>query len=86
VKSETAMLTPSEIAKQLRCSSEKVIRLIKSGDLTGIQFSEKRGAKRGRFLVARESLQDFLERRTVSPSVKTARRKRQQAGKLIEFF
>jgi excisionase family DNA binding protein len=79
-------MTPREVANVLRCSPEKIIRLVQSGDLSGVDLKENRCGRKSRYLISEGSLADFLDRRVVMAAPKTARRKRRKPAAIIEFF
>lgn len=64
-------LTPPEIAKLLRVSSEKVIGWIRKAELTAINVGE---GSRPRYRVRREDLDSFLRSREVQPPAPRTRR------------
>lgn len=65
------MLNPSysvnEIAEFLGCKPEKVSSLIASKQLVAFDASLSRGAKKKRWRVTQESLQDFINSRSSRP-------------------
>ena len=65
--------TPPEIARLLRCRESKVSSWIKSGRLPAINVSE---STRPRYRVARQALDEFLQRQAVVPVAKPERRQK----------
>jgi len=76
--------TPPTIARMLGCKPERVIGWIRAGALAAVNLSD--GASRPRFRIAPSALEVFLASRRVQPPVRTARRRRQAAEVIIEFF
>ncbi len=72
--SQSTFLTPPEIAKTLRVSSEKVLGWIRKAELTAINVGN---GTRPRYRVRREDLESFLKSREVRPPAPRARRTRQ---------
>ena len=69
------MLTPPQVAKRLAVKSDKVRAWIRSGKLRALDVSE--GAKRPRFRVAPDDLDDFLRSlQVVAPPKQQKRRKK----------
>jgi excisionase family DNA binding protein len=68
-------LTPPEIAKLLRVSSEKVLGWIRKAELTAINVGE---GSRPRFRIRREDLDSFLRSREVQPPEPRAARVRRK--------
>jgi excisionase family DNA binding protein len=66
-------LTPPTIAKELHCRASKPIAWIRSGKLAAVNLSE---GSRARYLVRREDLDEFLQRRQVTPPPPTVRKQR----------
>jgi excisionase family DNA binding protein len=64
-------LTPPEIAKLLRVSSEKVLGWIRKAELTAINVGD---GNRPRYRVRREDLDSFLGSREVQPPAPRIRR------------
>jgi excisionase family DNA binding protein len=60
-------LTPSEIAKLLRVSNEKVLGWIRRAELKAVNVSN--GVALPRYRVSRESLDDFMKAREVPPPI-----------------
>lgn len=76
-------LSPGQIAEQLGCKVERIIRWIRSGQLRGVNLGD--GLKRPRFKVAPCDLESFLISRAVQPPVKAPRRRRAPEG-VTEYF
>lgn len=68
-----AFLTPPEVAKLLRVSTEKVLGWIRRAELRAVNVSN---SSRPRYRVSRDSLDEFLESREVQPPAPRARRRR----------
>lgn len=77
-------LTPPAIAQRWGASPEKVVALIKRGELRGFTLSPP-GSRRPRWLVDPEEVAAFEERRQAKSPKTPARRKRQPAD-VIEFY
>jgi transposase len=77
-------LSPPQIARRLRVKPSKVIRWIRTGELTAIDVSEKRGG-RPRWHVAPEDLQRFLESRSSRRPARATRR-RKAIAQVTEYF
>jgi len=69
------MLTPPEVAKLLRITSDKVLGWIRSGELRSMNVAAKTGG-RPRYRVAEEDLTAFLARRAVVPPPPVRRRRK----------
>jgi excisionase family DNA binding protein len=79
-----AFLSPPQIARRLRVKPSKVIRWIRTGELTAVDVSQKRGG-RPRWRIAVEEFERFLQARSSrKPTHAPRRRKRQLA--ITEFF
>ena len=68
-----AFSTPPEVAALLRIRTDKVRTWIRSGELVASDVSERVGG-RPRYRIARDDLEDFLQRRQVRPAAKVTRR------------
>jgi excisionase family DNA binding protein len=77
------MLTPPQIAERLGIDAHKVVAWIAAGQLVAVNVSD--GAKRPRWRIAPEALEQFLRRRQSKPAAAPVRR-RQQPKDVIEFF
>jgi excisionase family DNA binding protein len=79
------VLTPPEVADQLRVSPDKVLTWIRSGELRAVNVVKRVGG-RPRYRVSVDDLAAFMERRAVVPEVKVARRRKRRDPHVIEFF
>ena len=79
------VLTPPEVADQLRVSPDKVLSWIRSGELRAVNVAKRLGG-RPRYRVSIEDLAAFMERRAVVPEVKVVRRRRRRDPHVTEFF
>jgi hypothetical protein len=77
-----AYVTPPELARLWRCSPEKIIDLIRSGQLDGIDLAAP-GSSRPRFRISPEAVQRFEHCRSVAP--RPAVERRQQAKPNVEL-
>jgi len=82
---EKEFLSPPEVAELLRVSHSKVLTWIATGDLRASDVASYRG-QRPRWKVARQDLQDFLDRRAATPPPKTRRRKRKPDPDVTKFY
>ena len=76
--------TPSEVAKRLRVSPDKVRSWIRTGELRAIDVSSV-GSQRKRFLVDLDDLVVFEEARAVV-GARSRRRTRRRVTGVREFF
>ena len=67
--------TPPKLARRWGVGNDKVIFLIRTGELRAIDCSMKRG-ERPRYLIDEEDIEAFEQARQVVPDVKPQRRKR----------
>ena len=65
--------TPPEVAELLRVRASKVIARIKAGELAAINLSD---GTRPRYRIARAALEEFIQRRQVTPAPIPTRRQR----------
>jgi excisionase family DNA binding protein len=77
-----ALLTPAEVASQLRLSVSGVYALCESGDLP----HRRVGAKRGRIRIDRADLDCYLASRVSSPIALEAPQRRVSAVRGAEFL
>jgi excisionase family DNA binding protein len=76
-------MTVPELAKRLRTSAATVLRLIRSGDLRGINIGA--GNARPRYIVRADDLERFERERATAP-VPTLPRPRRQAAAVPNYF
>jgi hypothetical protein len=80
----TTFHTPPAIAKALGIKPERVVSMIRSGEIQAVNLAS-RGSRRPRFRVSEESLQAFLAgRAVVPPTPSPTHRQRRYSGK--EYF
>jgi hypothetical protein len=84
--SEPRYLSPPEFAKRFKCSAEKVIRMIRKGQLQAINVAEKRDGKKPRFLISEEAVKTFEACRAWQAAPPRTRRKKAITRGVIEFF
>jgi hypothetical protein len=80
---ESAM-TPPQVAKRWRVSSDKVLAFVKKGELKAFNVALSEHG-RPRFRVLIDDVLDFEQRRTVKQKSKT-RRQRNRRSDVIHFF
>jgi excisionase family DNA binding protein len=78
-------LTPPAIARRLGVHPDKIVSWLKSGELRGVDVATRLGG-RPRYRVDPDDLEDFLERRAVTPPPPKQRRRRRSQTDVIEFF
>jgi len=71
----SSYLTPPALAKLWAVSPEKVIGLIRSGELDAVNLAS-RGSSRPRFRISPEAVQRFEHCRSVAPRPATERKQR----------
>ena len=69
-------MSPPQVGKLLGIAADKVVRLIRSGQLEGYDCAENPNGQRPRFRVTPEALEDFIARRAAVPTRPPSRRKR----------
>lgn len=69
-------VTPTDLAKLLRVSPEKVRRWIRRGELKAVDLGI--GSSRSCYRVKQEWLDEFLEARSVQPPAPRVRRRREE--------
>jgi excisionase family DNA binding protein len=75
--------TPREVARLLRCSAEKVRRLIERGELAAIDMGNGGGK---RYVILPDQLAAFVESRgAATPAVKPQQRRRKAPGQ-VDYF
>ena len=77
--------TPPEVARRWRVSPDKVVALVRNGELKGFDVAMKRGG-RPRFRILLEEVLAFEKRRAVVPTVIQPRARRSRQQGVIEFF
>lgn len=82
---QSAWLTPPQIAKELRIRESKVAAWIRSGELIAVDVSERR-AGRPRWRIRRDDLDAFLGRRQSQPPSPKPIRRRRRPDHVIQFF
>ena len=70
----SAYLTPPQIGKRLSVDSHRVLRWIRTGQLTAVNIGD--GARRPRFRISESDLAIFLASRSAGPQPKAIRRRR----------
>ncbi len=76
--------TTKQAAQVLQVSTEGILALIHAGHLVASDVSRP-GSKKPRWRILSDDLEAFLTTRRHTPPVKT-RRRRRQAGDVIQFF
>ena len=82
----TACFTPPKLAERWGVKSEKVIAFIRSGELRAFDVSVRAGVGKPRFRIPLDAVIAFENGRSVSPPLKTQKRKRGKSSDVIEFF
>ncbi len=77
------LLTPNDVAVQLKVTSEQIRCLIRSGQLTAINVGI--GTKRPLYRITKQALENFLNRR-YQPSKAIHKRKFKQLAPTPDFF
>lgn len=77
-------MSPPAVAHQLGCAPEKIVALIKRGEIQASNIALN-PLGRARYRISPESLSQFLQRRSAAPSPKPARR-RKQSGQIVQFY
>jgi excisionase family DNA binding protein len=81
----TRWLTPPAVAEQLGIDADRVVRLIRSGEIEAVDVSN-RGSRRPRFRISPQALEAFLNRRRVVPPAPAVRRRRSSTAAVKEYF
>jgi hypothetical protein len=81
---DTAYLTPPQVAARLRVNVHKVLTWINSGRLRALNIST--GHERPRYRIAECDLLVFLDSLAVNPAPAQTRRRRQKDMDVIEFI
>jgi excisionase family DNA binding protein len=79
------MYTVQDIQERYGVTDHTVLGWIRSGELRAINVGRRPGARKPRWRITQEALEDFEARRAPTPPAPRARRKRQPAG-VIEFY
>jgi excisionase family DNA binding protein len=79
------MLTPPEIAKHLRVSSDKDLAWIRSGELRAVNVATRLGG-RPRYKVQVSELEAFEARRAAVTEKRPIRRRARRDERIIEYF
>ena len=83
--SDPTYLTPPAIARELGIDPSKVIGWIMRGELRGVNVSANPAtAKRARWRVAKDDLENFLDTRAAQP-VRSVERKRRRRPGVVEY-
>lgn len=78
-------LTTAQAAEWLAVTSDKIVDLIHSGQLVGIDVS-LRGGQKARWRISREALDAFLLRRQSSPASPRQRRRSREPTAVTEYY
>jgi hypothetical protein len=79
-------MTPPQLAKQWGCKPDKVLRLIRKGELKAFNLAVD-PAGRPRYRLSSDAIREFERQRTVTPAPKRVRRYKQPKGDdYIEYF
>jgi hypothetical protein len=70
------MLTPPQIAKQLKVSPDKVLTWIRNGELVAFNAATRPDSQRPRYRVTDEALLAFQARRAAGPQQPIVRRQK----------
>ncbi len=79
--------TPPQLAEEWGISADKVVYLIKTGQLLAIDISSDLGSVRPRYLIDQRDIEAFEQSRAVvPPAAKTKRRRRRRDPAVKEYF
>ena len=78
--------SPAEVAQRFGCKVDKVLAWIASRELVAVNAATSRSAKKPRWRISPQALEDFERERTTLPKVKTVTRRRKPTNSVIEFF
>jgi len=82
----TCLLSPTTVARQLGLRDATIYSLIRRGELRAVDLAAKRGG-RPRFRIPAEAIEEFLLKRTVTPAVKQARRRKpERPANWVSYF
>ncbi len=73
------VLTPPEIASRWRVNPDKVLQLIKSGQLRAMNLALNVNGKKSRYKILESELERFEDSRSTKPTSKATRRRRRTA-------
>jgi len=77
-------LLVAEVADRLRCCCERVLRLIRAGELRAINTGT--GARRPRWIVTESDLEDFENRRANAPAALKLERAPRRRQAIPNYF
>ena len=77
--------TPPQLAADLQVAPEKVIGLIRSGEIEAVNIANK-GSGRPRYRISPDARAAFLNRRRVVPPTPIVRSRRQKQTAVKEYF
>jgi len=78
------MLTPPQIAKQLKVSPDKVLTWIRNGELVAFNAATRPDSQRPRYRVTDEALLAFQARRAAGPQQPIVRRQKPATSSMEE--
>ena len=77
------LLVP-EVSAHLRCGTERVLRLIRAGELRAINVGT--GSKRPRWVIDAADLEEFERKRANAPAVVKIESRRQRREQVPNYF
>ncbi len=79
--------TPPQVATDWKTSPDKIIELIRSGELEAFDFSVSRSGRR-RYRITREAMERFIRSRLIVPDggLSTTQRLRRRSQKAVKNF
>ncbi|REJ82669.1 MAG: DNA-binding protein [Planctomycetota bacterium] len=77
-------LTPPELAAEWRCKSERVLELIRSGELRAFTLSRP-GSRRPRWRIPRDAVAEYEATHGPSPP-RRPRQRRKRTEDVVEFY
>jgi len=79
-------ISPARLAKEWGVCPRKIVEWIKAGELRAIDAATKADGKRPRYLIDRDAVADFEEKRAVLPAETPAPRRRRKALRLVKSY
>jgi len=83
----TTYLTPPQLAKLWKCKPDKIVCLIKRGELEGFDISHNPGIGRPRYRISWEAIKAFEQRRSGAAPAKSLRKRKAAMPKdFVRYF
>ena len=79
-------LTPPELARRWRVKPDKIIGVIRRGELRAFDVSSRPGVGRPRFRISLDAVIEFEAGRSARAPVGTRSRRRRRDASVISFF